>query len=337
MMKVVSIILVVLLLVGAVFGSLFLTEYIDTTSSEGETVIVDIPEGSAGRDMAHILKENGLIRFENTFVLRLRRSEYAGRLHSGTFELHKGMCIDDIIAELATGGTSRETTTITIPEGFSVEQIAARLENSGLFSAEDFLAEVNNGEFDYAFLDEIPDNPNIKFRLQGFLFPSTYEVFVDATPHEIIDKLLGEFERQYNSITGKTSGRSFYEIMTEASLVEREARLDSERAKIAGVIENRLNDGMLLQIDAAVVYAISDGLYDVTQVLYRDLEVESPYNVYKYAGLPVGPICNPGLKSIEAAMNPESHDYLFYHTDEVKKDGSHIFTRSFEEHTATMN
>lgn len=329
--------IVIVLLAVFSAGALFLTEYMDTTSSDGETIIIQIPEGSAGKSMAKILKENGLIRFEQTFLLRLRSSQYAGKLRSGSFELHKGMCIDDIIAELATGGMTREEKTITLPEGWSVEQMAQRFEDKGFFSAEEFLDEVNNGSFDYDFLKEIPKNNNIKYRLQGFLFPSTYSFFADSTPHDVINIMLREFERQYNAVSAQTNQRSLFEILTEASLIEREAKLDSERPTIAGVIENRLNDKMKLQIDAAVVYAISDGLYDVERVLYRDLEVDSPYNVYKNYGLPVGPICNPGAASIKAAMNPEKHEYFFYHTDETKKDGSHIFTKSFGEHTATMN
>ena len=107
-----------------------------------------------------------------------------------------------------------------------------------------------------------------------------------------------------------------------------------DRPKIAGVIENRLNTGMKLQIDATVVYAISDGMYDVNRVYYKDLEVDSPYNTYKYNGLPVGPIASPGLKSIEAALNPEKHDYFYYRTDSTKNDGSHVFSKDFEEHKA---
>lgn len=333
-MKAVSIILVIVLLVAAVAGSLFLTEYLDTSSEDGEAVTVVIPEGAAGKTIARVLRENGLIRFDQTFLLKLRGSEYAGRLHSGTFELHKGMCIDDLISALAVGGDARETVTVTVPEGFSVEQLALRLEENGLFSAEDFLDEVNNGDFDFDFLGEIPDNSDIKYRLQGFLFPSTYNFYADSTPRDVINVLLGEFEKQYSSITEKTADHDLFEIVTIASLIERESKLDSERAKIAGVIENRLEDGMRLQIDAAVVYAISDGLYDVDRVLYKDLEVDSPYNVYKNYGLPVGPICNPGLKSIEAAMNPEKHDYLYYRTDDLAGDGSHIFTKTFDEHLA---
>ncbi|MGN1098679.1 MAG: endolytic transglycosylase MltG [Clostridia bacterium] len=335
-MKAVRIIAVILLLVIAATGSLFLTEYLHTESSEGESVTVVIPDGAAGKTVAGILKDSGLIRFKSAFVLRLRSSQYAGKLRSGTFEIHKGMCIDDIIKELSTGGKQRESVDFTIPEGFSVEQIAQRLESIGLFSAEEFLYEVNNGEFDYDILSSVPRD-NVNYRLQGFLFPSTYSVYANATPHEVIDIMLREFISRYEAIGGGTNERSLFEIVTIASLVEREAKLDSERPTIAGVIENRLGENMRLQIDAAVVYAISDGLYNVDRVLYKDLEVNSPYNVYKNYGLPAGPICNPGEKSLEAAMNPESHEYLFYHTDETRQDGSHIFTKTFDEHTSTMN
>lgn len=335
-MKFIRLFAVVVLLVLFSFGAMFLTEYLNTSSTDGETVVIEIPEGSAGKTMAKILKENHLIRFENAFLLRLRNSEYSGRLRSGSFELHKGMCIDDIIQELASGGITRAEITVTFPEGFSVEQMAARLEDKGLFSAIEFLDEVNNGKFDYDFLSSVPENANIKYRLQGFLFPSTYSFFEDSSPHDVIETMLAEFNRRYSAITQCTSTADLFHIVTEASLVEREAKIDSERATIAGVIENRLADGMRLQIDAAVVYTVSDGLYNVDRVLYKDLEVDSPYNVYKNYGLPAGPICNPGEASLRAAMNPQQHSYFFYHTDETKKDGSHIFTESFGEHKATM-
>lgn len=333
--KIVIILIVAILLAAAAFASLFLTEYLNTKSSDGEAVTVVIPQGASGKTMAGILKDGGLIRFKTAFVMKLRGSDYAGRLRSGTFQLHKGMCIDDIIESLATGGEQRPTVTLTVPEGFSVEQIAARLEEMGLFTAQEFFDEVNNGDFDYAFMDAIPDDDGMKYRLQGFLFPDTYEIYADATPHEVIDIMLGEFARRLDGLENN-SDRSLFDIVTIASLVEREARIDSERPTIAGVIENRLAIDMRLQVDAAVIYAISDGMYDVDKVLYKDLEVDSPYNIYKNYGLPVGPICNPGENSLAAAMNPESHEYLYYHTDETKQDGSHIFTSSYSQHNATM-
>ena len=125
--------------------------------------------------------------------------------------------------------------------------------------------------------------------------------------------------------------------MTVASLIEREATLSSERPLVSGVIYNRLKIDMLLQIDASVIYGKTLGKYDMEVVLNKDLEDASAYNVYKNKGLPPGPICNPGRESIDAAANPASHDYLYYHTDTKKNDGSHIFTKTFDEHLETMN
>ncbi len=339
--KIVSVILIVVLLAVLIVGVIMAAEYFDIsfTKSKGlnsGSINIIVPEGSTGSDIGQLLKDNGLIKSKLVFSLRLKNSEYAGKLRSGSFVLAKGMTISEILEELATGGEQRSTMEITIPEGYSVEQIAARLESAGLFTAEEFLDEVNNGEFDYEILSSIPTDGSIKYRLQGFLFPSTYNVYTDSTPHEIIDKMLRQFIVEYDAISGESS-RSPFEIVTIASLVEREAKLDDERPTIAGVIENRLSDGMKLQIDAAVQYVVSDGMYNVTRILYKDLEVESPYNVYLNYGLPAGPICNPGAKSIQAAMAPESHSYLFYHTDEAKGDGSHIFTETFADHQATMN
>lgn len=166
------------------------------------------------------------------------------------------------------------------------------------------------------------------------MFPQTYEFFKTATAHEIINTMLGEFEKQYSKISDIKN--IDYDTVVLASLVEREAKLDTERGKIAGVIKNRLNENMLLQIDATVVYAITNGLYNADKVYYKDLENPSPYNTYKYKGLPVGAICNPGIKSLKAALMPDIHKYKFYHTDENKKDGSHIFTENYDEHLASQ-
>ena len=183
-------------------------------------------------------------------------------------------------------------------------------------------------------IEELNLNENVKYKLQGYLFPSTHIFDEDSTAHDIIDRFLGEFEKQYDTVKGHLpEGMSMNEAIIRASLVEREAKLDSERATISGVIQNRLDVDMILQIDATVVYAITDGMYDVEQVLYSDLRIESPYNTYQNKGLPAGAICNPGLKAIVAAIKPEKHNYIYYHTDEEKKDGSHIFTETFSEHT----
>jgi len=260
--------------------------------------------------------------------------EYKGKLKYGEFEFNKGDGYLDVIRKLAENGAKKETITVTIPEGYSVEKIIEKLVDIGLGTKNEIQSALND-EYDYEFIKYIKNTSECKYKLQGFLFPATYEFYTDETPHNVINTMLKEFEKQYNSLG--VSYDNLYETITKASLIEREAKIDSERAKIAGVIENRLKKDMRLQIDATVVYAISDGLYDVERVLYKDLETNSLYNTYKYTGLPVGPISNPGIKSIKAALNPDNHNYLYYRTDESKNDGSHIFTENFDAHTNANN
>lgn len=300
----------------------------------GETVSVTIPEGSNTKTIAKLLRENKVISNAWMFLISVKRSEYSGKLRYGTFEFSGGMDTDEIIRTLAQEGAKKDTLTVTIPEGYSVERIIKRCIESGLASEEEFEAALK-ADYDFAYLEEIPKKEGQKYRLQGFLFPSTYEFYKNASAQDVVKTMLGEFEKQYAAVSKDFKG--VYDVVTKASLIERESKIDSENTTIAGVIENRLKKGMRLQIDASVVYAITDGQYDVTRVLNKDLQTNSPYNTYTNKGLPVGPICNPGIEAIKGALNPEQHNYLYYHTDEAKKDGSHIFTETFDEHKATMN
>lgn len=326
-------ILIAIVAVSWVGLSMFL-EYTRTTSSD-QPVIVEIPQGASESQIAEILKDKGVIDYEITFRLKMRNSEHRGKLNYGKYLLYKKMNIDEAIGILALPAEQKQGVKITIPEGFSAEMIAARCENLGICSAEAFLNELATGTFDYEFISKIPQNENVKYKLQGYLFPSTYMFTVDTPAHDVIDALLAEFEIRYEEVKHNLpEGMTMAEAINRAALIEREAKLDNERVIISGVIENRLNIDMILQIDASVVYEISGGLYNVDRVLYKDLEVDSPYNTYKYTGLPAGPICNPGIKSIKAAMTPAEHDYLYYHTDTRKNDGSHIFSETFAQHNS---
>lgn len=324
------IIIAIILVVTAVsFAASFIGEYTRSTSG-GKEVTVSIPKGASERAIAAILKDNGVIKYELSFRLKMKNSPYRGQLNYGNYVLKEKMCLDDIIATLLKTTAFEEGIKLTVPEGFSAEMIAQRCETQGLVSKEEFLDELENGKFEYDFISEIPHKDGVKYKLQGYLFPSTYMFDKNADAHKIINTLLGEFEKQYKTMSSKNM--SMNDIIIRASLIEREAKLDSERRKISGVIQNRLDIGMGLQIDASVVYAISDGMYDVERVLYKDLEVDSPYNTYKYEGIPIGAICNPGIESIKAAISPEEHSYLYYHTDTDKNDGSHIFSETFSQH-----
>lgn len=304
------------------------------SSFEKGTVAITIKEGTSSRQIAQILKDEGVIHSKTLFLMRLVTSKYNNKLQHGTFKIDKEDSYGEIIEILATKGAKKNTITLTVPEGYSVERIKARVVDLGLCTDSEFETALNS-DYDYSFLSSVPKNGDINYRLQGFLYPSTYEFYADATAETVIETMLSEFEKQVSGLG--IAPDKMYETITIASLVEREAKLDSERATISGVIKNRIRNDMLLQIDATVVYAISDGMYDVERVFYKDLDVNSKYNTYKYKGLPAGPICNPGIASIRAAQNPQNHSFLYYHTDTAKNDGSHIFTETYEEHTSTMN
>jgi len=330
---------ILLLLVALFMGYRLYKEYTRSTHLvEGGDITVTVEEGDGIRDIAATLKDAGLLNFEVTFYLKAMESSYRGKFQPGVYELNKGMSLEDMMAAMSktSGGNAAETVRFTIPEGYSVEMIGMRLEEQGLCTAEEFYAAANRKDYSYEFLSSIPEDAG-HYALQGFLFPDTYEVYVGASAEDIVKKMLDGFEAHQSLLLDTndlSKGYSIYELVTIASIVEREAKLDEERPTIAGVVCNRLSQGMKLQMCPTVLYIITDGKYDVGQVLYSDLEVDDPYNTYYYEGLPKGPICSPGAASLEAAAQPESHTYLFYHTDDETK-GNHIFTETYEEHLDT--
>ena len=173
--------------------------------------------------------------------------------------------------------------------------------------------------------DSIPSKKGTKYKLEGYLYPDTYKIYKSSKPEDLIQKMLDNFDTKYSALAKDYKGKhSMGEIMTIASMIEREAKVESERPVIAGVIENRLAKKMKLQIDPTVLYTTTNGLYNAKKVYYKDLKVKTAYNTYVIKGLPAGPICNPSETAISAAMNPKKHDYLYYRTD-GSKNGTHIF------------
>lgn len=300
-------------------------------SSGAEPVIVTIPTGATTQEIGTILEEQGLIRHAGIFSYYVRYQGIGNRLQAGDYRLTPGQTIDEILDTLVQGKTYVETFTFTIPEGFTVRQIADRLAEQGLIDRDTFLKEVNEGDFSYDFVKNIPEDPRMEYRLEGYLYPKTYEMKKGATEHEIIDRMLQQFEKEWNPDWNQQIekyGLTLHETVTLASIIEREVRSDKERAMVAGVYYNRLRDQMLLQADATVQFIFEEQKEIVTR---DDLKIEHPYNTYLNPGLPPGPIANPGIKALEAVANPESHDYFYYVT---KKDGSgeHYFARTYYEH-----
>ena len=228
---------------------------------------------------------------------------------------------------------ARKIVTVMIPEGYSIDMMAKRLEEQGVFKADEFLAAVKNtDQYKNKFIKEIPSKKGTKYRLEGYLYPDTYKIYKSSKPKDLIQKMLDNFDKKYSTLSKEYKGKhSMTEIITIASMIEREAKVESERPVIAGVIENRLAKKMKLQIDPTVLYTTTNGLYNAKKVYYKDLKTKTAYNTYVIKGLPAGPICNPADTAIKAAMNPKKHDYLYYRTD-GSKNGTHIFTKTFNEH-----
>ncbi len=309
-------------------------------SFEGEDVVVTIPEGASAKEIASILKDKGLIQYPNAFVKRLQDSEYRGRLGSGTYTLNTGMNTLEMMAAMCPEYEEiLPIDYLVIPEGFTIEMIAARCEEQGICSADEFLREVSSvTSADFPYLDDLPAGIPVKYKLQGYIFPATYDIYEDTTAKSLVAWMLDTFENYYTEdmqARAAELGYSSFDVVTRASIIEREAKVASERATIAGVINNRLKIDMPLQMCPTVLYPLTDGMYDQSQVYYEDLELESRYNTYLYEGLPVGPICNPGLDCINAVLYPEEHSYYYYHVDD-EEAGTHIFTETYEEHIDTQ-
>lgn len=310
-------------------------------ASAGDTVQVELKKGSSPFQFAEVLEDQGIIRNAFIFKYYLRYKHEGPKFQAGVYELKPGMTKDEIIAKLNAGETKKEETIrFTIPEGYTVEQIAATLSEAGFVDKAAFIAAADK---DQAWTDtdaakSIPKDAKLRHRLEGYLFPETYEMRKGSTPEEIITRMLQQLDHKLDGLPDNWEdalterGLSLHEMLTVASLVEREVVIDEERPIVAGIIYNRLKKGMPLQIDATVQYVLPE---QKERLLLTDLEVDSPYNTYKIKGLPPGPIASPSIKSIEAALFPKQTDYYYYVT---KKDGSHehLFAETLKQHNRNI-
>lgn len=318
----------------------YMDEYKGTESTQGTDVQVEIPEGASVKEIAQILKKAGLIKYPQAFTKRLQDSEYRGKLHGGTYTLNTGMTTLEMMAAMSpTYEEDKPIQQLVVPEGFTVEMIAARCEDQGICSATDFLNACKSvTKTDFAYLADIPAGADVEYKVQGFLFPATYDIYENTTAESLVAWMLQTFDNYYTKDLQDRAaelGYTAFEVVTRASIVEREAKVDEERPIIAGVINNRLKADMPLQMCPTVLYPLTNGMYNQSQVLYEDLELDSPYNTYKNSGLPVGPICNPGIACIDAVLYPTEHNYLYYHVGD-EDAGTHIFTETYEEHVDTQ-
>ena len=297
-------------------------------TGEDEQVNVTVHEGFTIEDIIDTIYDAQLIKYKALFRLYAEYSNAEEKITPGSYALNKNLDYRSIVYGMTARGGARREISVPIPEGFTLTDIFTRLEVYGVCKSDDLWEAAANHDFKHSFLDSATLGQ--KSRLEGFLFPDTYNFYLDSTAVSVITKLLNEFNNKYTETyveRAEFMGYSINEIVTIASMIEREAGNDDERPRIAAVIYNRLNnnDFPMLQIDATIHYAIAG-----TSIPFST-EFDSPYNTYMYEGLPPGPIANPGMASIRAALYPDSTNEYYY---ALSKSGSHEFFQTRQEHEA---
>lgn len=318
-------VLLLLTLLGAMFfKAWFVKGSRPLIPESSEVVTISISKGTGTEAIGDILKAEGLIADTLLFRLKSKILGYSGRYQAGDFTLSPAMTMEEIMDSLLKG--HMDSTRFTIPEGYDIRRTADVLENKGLINRETFLTEIKQGDFGYWFLEGLKKDEN---RLEGFLFPETYDIYINASEHSIIDKMLAQFNIVFTDKhieRMKELNKDINEVLILASIIEREAVVQKDRPVIAGVFLNRLEIGMPLQSCATVQYILGE---QKPVLSTADTRIESPYNTYINSGLPPTPICSPGIESINAALWPEETDYIYFL---AKGDGSHVFSKTYEEH-----
>lgn len=319
-----------ILSITAIAASLIYLSNINTKTLD-KNISLTIPNGASTKSIAKILKQNDMIKSEAAFVYYVKKNNYATKLCSGKFYFSEGeQTFESIVNKLIKGGfDDSNTINITIPEGYTVKQIAELLDSKNIVKEDEFLNYASNMDITYDYIEKTGDYK----QLEGFLFPSTYNISLNWSSKEIIDLMLKEFDKHWTEEYQKQADKLGYttkEIITIASLIEREAKVASERPTISSVIHNRLEIDMLLQIDATIQYILGK---QKERLYFKDLEVESPYNTYLNKGLPPTPIAAPGISCIEAALYPEETPYFYYRTKN-DNSGEHNFAETLSEHIA---
>ena len=287
-----------------------------------QSEVVNVEEGDSFYSIINRLSNEKKIKSPFIIKIYAKLTGLDLEVVPGSHTLDETMSLNDV-AKILKDTNNANTITVTIPEGFNVEDIAARVEENGICTKDEFLSAVKS----YPLPAYVSDNADKRYNLEGFLFPDTYNFEVGVKPEYIIETMIKRFEEVWAEVTKgmDIKQEEIEKVINVASIIEKEARVDEDRPLIASVIYNRLKQGMPLQIDATVIYAHG---YYIENVRNRHLAIESKYNTYLHKGLPVGPICNPGEPSIKAALHPADTNYLFYL---LASDDEHYFTDNYDD------
>lgn len=333
-----------ILLIGAIGGGgyYYIKEALKPVDASSEkTINVNIPIGSSTTGIGKLLEENGVIRDARVFKYYVKFKNEAGFM-AGDYKMNPSMTLPEIISSLKTGKVMQEVVMkITIPEGKQLKQIAGIIGEKTQQNEEEIFKQLNDKEFITKMMGKYPDvltedilKENVKYPLEGYLFPATYPFYSEKpTVEEIVTVMLTKTKEVLGEFRGQMEEKEMttHELMTMASLIEEEATEKVDRDKIASVFYNRLEDGMMLQTDPTVLYAHGE---HKDRVFYKDLEIDDPYNTYKIQGLPPGPIANPGVMSIEAALAPADTDDMYFLATST---GDVLFSKTLAEHNRKVD
>ena len=338
-----SIGLVALAMIGAI--RYVLSHFVYPVDAEDNTPIqVVIPAGSSASRIASILynvrgaEEPGLIVSTASFKVYVDFTGKAHALKAGTYVLSRNMTIPEIVNILCAGNEARRVTRFTIPEGFTAEEIAQALFEAGILEdREEFLALCKDGTLlSVGYLDAIQNASDRRYALEGYLFPDTYEVYEDAAAADILKKMLNRFAivfSEEDAERARALNLTTDQVVTLASMIEKEAAADEDFARVSAMFHNRLRQGMPLESCATLSYTLGVKKYTFTEA---EMATVSPYNTYRNKGLPVGPICNPGRAAIQAALYPSeecmSEGYLYFCNMNPKQTNRLVFSKTYREH-----
>ena len=327
------IVLCALCVAGCYVAWLHFTSAPDTIE-EARVEKISVDKGMTARQMAQLLEEEGFLRSADLFCLALRLKLFSDEpfvLKSGFYEVNSSMSMEELYELFASG--RQEYVKLTVPEGLTMSKVASLLQENDVCREDEFLALCK----DEALLEhwKIPASS-----FEGYLFPDTYFFLPETQASQVLEVMVDNFFSKVSEIEGldQLSEQQLHELVILSSIVEREYRIEEEAPLIASVFSNRLREGIGLYSCATIEYILTEiqGKEHPDRITYEDLEVESPYNTYKWAGLPPGPICNPGMTSLKAAASPANTDYYFFVLSDAAT-GKHTFSETFTQHKRAEN
>ncbi len=330
MKKIIKILIIFFLLIILIFSYLFFKNYSLINYNCESDVVFTVLSGQNFITIGDNLEKEGVINNSLYFKMYVFLSGKFRQLKAGTYLFCLNNNIKDTTEALIKGKTAQNK--ITIIEGWNIKDIGQYFESLNIINEKDFIEKTEEDELNnlFYFLSEKPEGST----LEGYLFPDTYFIPYESKPESIIKLMLYNFNNKLNDDLKKeikNQGKSIFEIVTVASLIEKEVRSYEDKKIVSGIIWKRLEIGMPLQIDATIVYITGK---KSTKVSITETNIDSLYNTYKYKGLPIGPISNPGIESIKAAIYPEKSNYLFYLS---KPDGETVFSEKYQDHVIAKN